>query len=496
MENRSSSPRAAPYAMLLLVAALVGGLCRAETIPGFAAQPLATPAGAFPGAQTRDPIGEVYYSDFGGKIGRISADGSVAESAVPSSGGSAWQPSGLAFGPDGALWFLVTDSDAAETRIARWRLPGPDFWTFPLPTPGGGGGPLIVGPDGKLWYAQPAAAKLGRVDLTGSVEEQSLGAQSSPTDLACAADGNVWVALENGAALMRVAPDGTAAEFSLPAVAGTEPRPARIVAAGGGLVVTDPATNSLWSVTTAGAATRISIPAPSSEPYGLAASPGGISVYFTERTADAIGRLDLASGMIAESAMPAAATRQFPHEITLAFPFPEPRPTDTFVVNSPLLFFAQAPATPAPRGPSLRLRLSVDDGQGGSPGPVPAPGVPFRCIAEVENTGDSPSSLDLLVSIVLPANVELVSAGDCVPSGGGVLLCPAQEAIAAGARKSFAATLNLRDGAVPAVPLRALSFNGGDPVNPKSATFAFGHPARSEAPLPVVPVTPVGGRSR
>jgi len=119
MQSRFSPPRAAAHAVLFLGAALAGGLCRAETISGFSARPLATPAGAFPGAQTRDPIGEVYYSDFGGKVGRIAADGSVTEMPVPSTGGSAWQPSGLTFGPDGALWLLVTDGSSGETRIAR-----------------------------------------------------------------------------------------------------------------------------------------------------------------------------------------------------------------------------------------------------------------------------------------------------------------------------------------------------------------------------------------
>jgi len=343
---------------------------------------------------------------------------------------------------------------------------------------------------------QSAAAKLGRVDLSGSVEEQSFGAQSFPNDLASGADGNVWIALEHEAAIVRVAPDGTAAEFALPAVAGTAPQPARIVAAGSGLLVTDPATNSVWSVTTAGAATRISIPALSSEPYGLAAAPGGGFVYFTERSPDAIGRLDLGSGTIAESTMPAAATRQFPHEITLAFPFPEPRSTDRFVVNSPNLFLLEVPAAISSHGAALGLRISVDDGQGGSPGPGPEPGVPFRCVAEVENAGDGPSTLDLVVSILLPANVELVSSDRCELSGQAVLVCRAGGPIAPGGRKSFPVTVRLRSGASPAVSVRAFRFNGGDPAGPKSASVTFGRLTRSAAPLPAVPISPVSGRSR
>jgi virginiamycin B lyase len=44
----------------------------------------------------------VAHRDLGNRIGRIGVNGSVAEFTVPT---AAMQPTGLAVGPDGNLWF-------------------------------------------------------------------------------------------------------------------------------------------------------------------------------------------------------------------------------------------------------------------------------------------------------------------------------------------------------------------------------------------------------
>lgn len=496
-EGRSRRPergrRACRSAALSVAAVLVAGVCAGAAIPGFFSEPLGNPSETFVGLQTRTPFNQILCSDETGSIVRVASNGEIVATPVPGGDGTPWVPSGIAFGPDGALWFLLgkTVGGVEETRMARWAAPHPEaeLVTFPLPTPGGGGGPAIVGPDGYIWYTQPRAAKVGRMSLAGTATELAMPGGSWPNDLAAGSDGRVWVVLENTGRIVRIDSPGAVESFELPRVSATRPTPARIIGGpGGNLYFTDPATNSVWSMTTAGAATRFPIPTMASDPYGLAAAPGGNFVYFTERTPDAIARLDVTNGSIAESAMAAVAERQFPHEITLAFPFPAPQPFDTFVVNSPLLFRATAPAAAVPHGPALSLRLSVDDGEGGSPGSRPLPGVAFRYVATVENDGDAPSDSSLLVSIVLPDRVALVSSDGCALSGDSTLLCPARGAIAPGGQGAFSCLLRLRDGAAPAVGVQAFLFGGGDPANPRAAALAFGRatrPVEGGAPQPV-----------
>ena len=467
-------------AMFVLLAAWAS----ASAIPGFSAAPLATPAGAFPGAQARGTSNEIFYSDFGGKIGRIASDGTVIEMDIPSPPEGGWRPSGLAFGPDGALWFLVTRTvgGAEETRMARWEAPGPGFSTYPLPSPGGGGGRVIVGPDGKIWYAQTGTSRIGRVDLSGFVTEIALTGGSSPNDLTAGPDGAVWVALEAGR-IARISPDGAVADFLVPSSSSGAARPSRIIEGPDSrLFFTDPGTNAVWSATTAGAFTRYPIPTASSEPYGLAATGG--FVYFTERGPDAIGRLDPATGSIEESALPPAGARQFPHEITLAFPLPAPRPADTFIVNSPLLFRADVPASSSPSGPRLRLGLLIEDEEGKPIATAPAPEAPFRVEVTVENEGESSSTLDLVVSLALPKDGEVVEAGSCSLSGESTLLCPFRSPIPAGARGSFSVVLRFRAGARAGAPISALIFGGGDPTTPRAAIAVFGRALRVGASAP------------
>jgi streptogramin lyase len=105
----------------------------------------------------------------------------------------------------------------------RW-LPS-TITEFPLPPVNNPGNftPVITnGPDGNLWFTDPAARSVGRITTAGQVAEfappspdngPSLGAGSAIT---AGADGNVWFATEMlTGAISRVTPDGQFATFRL-----------------------------------------------------------------------------------------------------------------------------------------------------------------------------------------------------------------------------------------------------------------------------------------
>jgi streptogramin lyase len=111
----------------------------------------------------------------------------------------------------------------------RW-LPS-TITEFPLPPNNNGAGftPVITnGPDGNLWFTDPAARSVGRITPTGQVTEfappspdngPSRGAGSAITT---GPDGNVWFATEAFTnSISRVTPDGQFATFGLPGILGS-----------------------------------------------------------------------------------------------------------------------------------------------------------------------------------------------------------------------------------------------------------------------------------
>jgi sugar lactone lactonase YvrE len=91
------------------------------------------------------------------KIGRIEPDGFPITEFGPT--GS--EPSGIAFGPDGALWFTETKAGKVGRMTTSGRLT-----EFPLPS-AGEPGEIVAGPDGAMWFTQFTANKVGRIEATG-----------------------------------------------------------------------------------------------------------------------------------------------------------------------------------------------------------------------------------------------------------------------------------------------------------------------------------------
>jgi virginiamycin B lyase len=141
------------------------------------------------------PGGEVWFVSAGGRMGHVTAHGSVwAINTGPQS-----MPSGIAAGSDRAMWF----SDAGRNAIRRVSFDR-QLRDFPLPTRRGAPGPevgaapsgITAGPDGAMWFVETSADKLGRITVDGRITEFPIprgeAYHAHPEDIALGPDGALW----------------------------------------------------------------------------------------------------------------------------------------------------------------------------------------------------------------------------------------------------------------------------------------------------------------
>src|SRR3989442_14538742 len=71
-------------------------------------------------------------------------------------------PLGITAGPDGNLWF----TEPAANKIGRITPAGAGT-QFPIPTDSSGPGAITAGPDGKLWVTDVTTNQIGRITAPG-----------------------------------------------------------------------------------------------------------------------------------------------------------------------------------------------------------------------------------------------------------------------------------------------------------------------------------------
>jgi virginiamycin B lyase len=143
-------------------------------IPTFNSRPIAIVPG---------PDGNMWFSEeAGNKVARIDRDGRITEFAVPKK-----QPNvilaGLAFDREGNLWVQqyvnnnnpqppgpdhVVKIDKAILKAAPSALSARHFTFYRVPTRGTVMHRIIQGPDGRLWFTEMHADKVGRLDAARS----------------------------------------------------------------------------------------------------------------------------------------------------------------------------------------------------------------------------------------------------------------------------------------------------------------------------------------
>jgi virginiamycin B lyase len=247
------------------------------------------PGGGDPGGITAGPDGALWFVEEGSsEIGRITTAGvvthefpvSTAPGPVPPDPALPSRLDQITHGPDGALWF----TEPADNTIGRITTAGA-ITEFPLPVPGGEPEAIGVGPDSNLWFTAPGLNQIGRITTAGAITMFS-GASPGASDIASGPDGALWFTETGTNTIGRITTAGTVTNHYPVPTAASEP--SGITAGPGGLWFTESVANQIAVITTAGAVTEF--PGTGAGPSAITEGRDG-ALWFTESEASTIGRI-------------------------------------------------------------------------------------------------------------------------------------------------------------------------------------------------------------
>lgn len=230
------------------------------------------------------PDGAIWFTELTtDKIGRITTDGQITEYDLPDGAG----PHDMVLGPDGALWF----TEFVINKIGRITTDG-EITHFDLP-PGLGMLPEVaVGPDDAIWFTAPPY-RIGKITISGDVSMFDVAPQSIPFGITGGPDGAIWYTegfgLYGQGRVVRMTTDGQVTRtVDLPWGA----NPSAIVTGSDcALWYAEIGSNKIGRMTTAGDIThRFDIPVPLNAPSYLDVGPEG-GVWFSGHGGPTIGRI-------------------------------------------------------------------------------------------------------------------------------------------------------------------------------------------------------------
>jgi len=229
------------------------------------------------------PDGNLWFTnETNNSIGSITTTGTTSQyqsTAID-------QPTGIVAGPDGALWF--TD-DAGDT-IGRITTSGV-VTTHPLPT-GEGPSAIATGPDGNLWFTDSTGNTIGRITPAGVVTVFKTSGVDDPNGITAGPDGNLWFTNTGDNSIGRITTTGVVTDYSGTGI----DRPLGITAGpDGNLWFTNGGTVRTWAgsaigtITTAGVVTTYTA-STVEDPTGIAPGSDG-ALWFTNVAGNSIGRI-------------------------------------------------------------------------------------------------------------------------------------------------------------------------------------------------------------
>lgn len=304
--GRSAPPRRTRGVVVPLLAGLLG-LLLLPAVAGAAVftelrdpTPGSTPSGLVP-----DDDGVTWFTDPGTRrIGRISATNVVqgfdANVAGTPTGGPppALTPQRIAVGPDGALWYTIT-----EGGIARMTTAGV-VTRYPVVRTGRSAG-IVAGPDGAMWFTLPDDDRIGRITAPtdaelsagsprGEVATYAVTAGGAPDDIELGTDGALWFAAPGANAIGRAAPaDGqgpVVTSIPLPTPGGA---PTRVTTGPDGRIwFNAPGTGRIGRIGSNGLVVEMPLPASIGAPGDVAAGPDGALWFVDTGAPGALGRVN------------------------------------------------------------------------------------------------------------------------------------------------------------------------------------------------------------
>ncbi|WP_460526606.1 virginiamycin B lyase family protein [Flindersiella endophytica] len=180
---------------------------------------------------TYGPDGNIWVSHRdGNRISKVTPQGDVTHFALPHDG----EPARIVAGPDGALWF----TEYSGNRIGRITVDG-KISEYTLATKDARPLGITRQGDRYLWFAESKAGKIGRIDLSPpadskpshpglNITEYTVGTGSVPTEVSAGSDGRIWFTLQGRNKIGRFV-DGKLEEIRIPTqqsgVSGIAPAP-------------------------------------------------------------------------------------------------------------------------------------------------------------------------------------------------------------------------------------------------------------------------------
>ena len=279
------------------VSFLLGVGLSAQTITEFPLPPGSNPSGIAPG-----PDGNLWFTEFtvNPKVGRITTAGEVTEFSLPRPDAT---PAGIVAGPDGNLWFTQADFEMGFEGYISRITPEGRITQFPT---GSFPHDIALGSDGAFWFTESniQANSIGRITTAGVYWSYAIPTSGYPWGIAAGPDGNLWFT-EYANKIGRLTTAGVITEFPVP-TPGSGPLG---ITAGpdGNLWFTESNANKIGRITTTGVITEFPLPTPASGPRSITAGPDG-NLWFTESVGNRIGRITT-TGIITEFPIPTPASR-------------------------------------------------------------------------------------------------------------------------------------------------------------------------------------------
>jgi len=259
--------------------------------PGFREWPMLT-ANSYPGQIAINPAdGVVWISERdGNRIARFDPQTEgLIEYTIPTTDSQPW---GVAVDGAGDVWFAET----AGNKIGRFDPQTEAFVEYSVPTTDSLPWDVAIDGSGVVWFTEKAGNKVGKLEPgTGAITEYGVPtANAQPSGLAIHGSKG-WLAETGASKLGRVLlASGAIAEASTN-TPNSGPQDVAVNLAGfPWLTETQVSKIALFKVSTIGGFVEYDVPTPDSEPYGIALDHDGVTVWFTERAGNKVGRFDRA----------------------------------------------------------------------------------------------------------------------------------------------------------------------------------------------------------